>query len=244
MNMVHWRENYVSYSENVKWPVCHYDEPLGTQVYLEFGGSGGDGDGGAVDGAKSLANVRSGGDLSFCSVRPLPEIHVDKVQKKIWYDMMDQGRWVTTWDYSELASQLFTISSDVGYNPKYPGTRIPGGTTYLNGPPSSGRGVKARPFVGHEKYLWTPYQCKLIFFTPEMANKCLRGKSVEMRGDSHMRQLFNALTTYSCGCGKPYCNDGGGAIKGWGTNQCLPGTCSLIFVLTTIKYLHDQSYIY
>ena len=41
--MVHWRENYVSYSENVKWPVCHYDEPLGTQVYLEFGGSGGDG---------------------------------------------------------------------------------------------------------------------------------------------------------------------------------------------------------
>lgn len=120
---------------------------------------------------------------------------------------------------------MFTVTSDVSYNPKYQGSRIPGGSTYLNGKPSSGRGVKARPFVGHEKYLWTPYDCRIKYFNADDANECLTGKSIELRGDSHMRQLFNALTIYACGCGKEYCPDGiGAAIKGWGTNQCIQST--------------------
>ena len=202
--------------KKVQWPVCHYDEPLGTKVYLEFGD--------ATKGKEALETVRTGTNLPTCQMKPSNTIMNDVTAKKKYYSVMDGGRWVTTWEHDELKEKLFTLISDVSYNPKYQNPqRIPGGSVYLNGKPSSGRGVKARPFVGHEKYLWTPYECKMNFFSPEDANKCIKGKSLELRGDSHMRQLFNALTVYACGCGKAYCMDGGGAQKGWGGNQCWKG---------------------
>ena len=48
--------------KKVQWPVCHYDEPLGTKVYLEFGD--------AAKGKEALETVRTGTNLPTCQMKP------------------------------------------------------------------------------------------------------------------------------------------------------------------------------
>jgi hypothetical protein len=82
----------LSHNELIKgWPATHYDEPLGTEVYLQFKGDGKE----EEDVQNILDNIRSGKGLKKCQMMPPEKLLQNERLKQAYYSMMDQGRWVS-----------------------------------------------------------------------------------------------------------------------------------------------------
>ena len=173
-----------------KWPPNHYDEPVGTKLFFTFGNP--------KDAAKALVRIRAGDGLSVCDLQGSSEEQA-------------KGRWVTIYD--DMENHVFRTTDREGVAGPKDG-KVKGGT-YILPAPENRRGALIRPWVDHKGYMWTPYNCKMPrVFSPEDARKCMDGKSLHLRGDSHMRQLFNGFLTYACG--------GKGAIYDtWHSDQCI-----------------------
>lgn len=80
------------------------------------------------------------------------------------------------------------------------------------------KGLPIYTQIDPKQYLWEPFLCKLKFFNQQDTQKCLRHNSLEIRGDSHMRTLFNTLVDHTCP--KSHYE----AMKGFYSTQCLNAT--------------------
>ena len=173
VSLVVSRENYGGADEqSAAWPPSHYDEPLGTQVFLNFEG--------ALRTDEEMKSLLEGGEgggvqLPPCSLVPPPNA------SQTWYRSgPGDGRWV-----NGKSTGLFKHRDPVSHVPSY----------FF---PKSTRLAIVRPWVVNSQYRWTPRKCRMQIFTPAQARTCMHGKSVHFRGDSHMRQLMNALSSYMC----------------------------------------------
>merc|ERR1719171_168663 len=152
------------------WPPGHYDLPLGTKVYLDFGSASGS--------VELLRKARTGSDLRHCNLRsPL-------------YDYLD-GRWIFIGeDLSSVWHSWDDLSNKV----------VGGGEKgYLLPRKDDDRGADIRTWTASNQYVWQPRMCKLAGFHPKAAKDCIQGKIVHFRGDSHMRRLWNTVLAFVCG---------------------------------------------
>ena len=194
--LVHMRENYMSHSEIVGWPICHYDQPLGSKLFVHFGKTKEVED--SENKLQALLKFQSGQTENTTTTIPL--CTSDNIEES------NDGGWITLWKKDELSTKLFTLTPDImRNNPEYPVgvPRIQGGSDKAS--LNYQRGVVIKPYVGHDKYVWKSKKCHLNYHPPKDAYQCLKGKSIKMHGDSQMQRLHYALVTYVCGCGRAYC---------------------------------------
>ncbi|CAD7976303.1 unnamed protein product [Amoebophrya sp. A25] len=70
--------------------------------------------------------------------------------------------------------------------------------------PSAGNFTRAAMYGSiQDEFTWVPWRCHIPTYSKGAAKSCLEGKSVSLWGDSHMRQLYNAIVTYACGADAP-----------------------------------------
>jgi hypothetical protein len=186
VKLVWLREHFDASQELVQaWPESHFDLPLGSDIFLEIGN---------VEQMKdALMKSQTQTDVPTCDPR-----------------RQHEGRWV----FKQSPDQdIFPQSGPFYYKSRCidrPGDGMRAAFEKIDpeevekfvlygGHNRRGKCHEHLPiYVDHKKYDWLANDCRLRRFTRDEATSCLQKRSLNFRGDSHMRKLFLTMAQYSC----------------------------------------------
>ena len=179
INLVWCRENYIGAREGVSgWLPAHLDKPLGERSFVQLGASPNQG---ALEAEASMLELHR--DLNLQSLLPACNLRSQD------YSYIP-GRWV--FKGSPGMPEMRWVLN--GVNPR----------TAFDNPPLYARKVGdsfLHTWVPSDKFTWLPSSCSLPEVSPDLALQCLEGKRVTFQGDSHMRQLYEAVVSFACQAG-------------------------------------------
>jgi len=215
LNLVWARDGFLGTRETVRlWPPCHFDLPLGAHAFLDLGAA----DDSATSAALTRARRQKG--LPHCAAMGPGVASGGRWVSRKREDWLPGGppRLVRCAQWGPPAGNgTFTpMAWPAAEGPAAGGASIQGaGAAASLGEakeasrwrPEDGCGGYMESAVDYTKYDWRPLNCRARHFSQEAAGACVRKRRLLLRGDSHMRKLFEAVMKFACNASRD--------VKGW-----------------------------